>query len=471
MSASIVGDIRTEFEEAEVGDWRLRERLVEASQSLDATPEVSLPRAMRTVAAREGLYRMLGNPRVTVGGVMAGHVVATVRRCRQAKEQVYVASDTTEFSFSGEQRGQHLGRLQGKSRGFLGHFALAIEGGSCPKPLGVLGIEVLVRENAKKAHRNIYQRKKDPERESLRWERMVETTSAALEEVSAIHLMDSEADIYELLTAIKAAGRRFILRSGQDRLVDEGHLEEAIKNGDLLLTRQVNIARRPSSAGKSSRRNPPRKGRLAHLTVSSLRVSLRRPKTCTTEYPPSLEVNVVRVYETAPPEGEKPVEWILLTSEPVDSAGAVAAVVDGYRHRWMIEEYFKAIKTGCNYESRELESIRTLTNLLGMVSVIAWRLLLLRALERQNSDLPATDVVDPILLDALAARLKVNGEPKSLPPNPTVADFMAGIARLGAHITSNGPPGWQVLWRGYQDLLIWGGGFIRAKSITYSDQS
>jgi hypothetical protein len=48
---------------------------------------------------------------------------------------------------------------------------------------------------------------------------------------------------------------------------------------------------------------------------------------------------------------------------------------------------------------------------------------------------------------------------------------MKGIARLGGHITSNGAPGWQVLWRGYQDLLTWGGGYIRGKSITYKDQS
>jgi hypothetical protein len=237
------------------------------------------------------------------------------------------------------------------------------------------------------------------------------------------------------------------------------------------MSREVYLSRRKVARTQTSRRNPPRKGRAAQLEVSAIQISLRRPKTCTSEYPPSLSVNVVRVREKTPPEDERPVEWVLFTSEPIDSAEDVAAVVDGYRRRWLIEEYFKAIKTGCGYEKRELESIRTLTNLLAIISIIAWRLLLLRALQRDQSHRPATDVVEPILLEALAANLVKNREPKRLPDNPTVADLMTGIARLGGHITSNGPPGWQVLWRGYQDLLLFADGYILAKSIAYRDQS
>jgi hypothetical protein len=468
---AILGDLREEMDGAEIADWRLRERLVSLSEALDEAPGASLPKATRTTAAREAAYRFLGNRKVSLSGILAGHVAATVRRCREA-ENVYVVSDTTEFSFAGEERGKALGRLEKKSRGFLGHFALAVTGeANAPVPLGILGLEVLVRDDEKKEPQNVYQRKKDTTRESLRWGRMVETTSEALDDISAIHVMDSEADIYELLTDMMRGGRRFIIRSGQDRLVEEGRLGETVQNGAVLLSREVRLSRRPPVNKQTSRRNPPRQGRQAELTISSTRVSLRRPKTCGSEYPSSLDVNVVRVFEAAPPEGDKPVEWILFTSEPVTSAFDVATVVDGYRRRWIIEEYFKAIKTGCKYEARELESLRTLTNLLAIVAVIAWRLLLLRSLHRSRPDEPATAVADPLLLDALAARLKDIREPKPLPSAPTVSDLMNGIARLGGHITSNGPPGWQVLWRGYQDLLNWGGGFIRGRSIPYSDQS
>ena len=464
--ATIVGDLRDEFVGAEVGDWRLRERLMRVSEALDEAPAESVPKATGSTAAREGAYRFLGNRRVSLAGILAGHVSATARRC-QATSLVYVITDTTEFSFAGEERGKRLGRLQKKTRGFLGHFALAADAEGTP--LGVLGVEILVRSDEKKPAQNTYQRKKDPDRESLRWGRMVETTSAALGGVAAIHLMDSEADIYELLTELESKQRRFIVRSGQDRLVADGHLEDAIACGHVLMNREVYLSRR--KAGQTSRRNPARKGRSAQLEVTASRVSLQRPNTCTSEYPASVPVNVVSVREVSPPDGETPVEWILFTSEPIGSEADVATIVDGYRRRWLIEEYFKAIKTGCSYEKRELESLRTLTNLLAIISVIAWRLLLLRALERDHSDRPATDVVEPILLEAIAAKLLRNREPKPFPSNPTVSDLMAAIARLGAHITSNGPPGWQVLWRGYQDLLSFADGYITAKSITYSDQS
>jgi len=467
---TIVGDLKEEFEGAEVGDWRLRDRLMRVSEALDEAPAKSIPGATKSVAEREAAYRLLGNQRVSMAGILAGHVGSTVHRCRQAG-RVYVVSDTTEFSFAGEDRGKRLGRVNTNTRGFLGHFALAVDAEDPATPLGVLGIEIIVRSDQKKPAQNIYQRKKDPERESLRWERMVETTTASLGSVQAIHLMDSEADIYELLTALQNKSRRFIIRSGQDRLVTDGHLDDAIARGQVLMSREVYLSRRKVTATQTSRRNPPRKGRAAQLEVSATQVSLRKPKTCTSEYPSSLSVNVVHVRENTPPEGERPIEWILFTSEPISSAEEVAAVVDGYRRRWLIEEYFKAIKTGCDYEKRELESVRTLTNLLAIISIIAWRLLLLRALQRDQSDRPATDVVEPILLEALAANLVKNREPKRLPDNPTVSDLMTAIARLGGHITSNGPPGWQVLWRGYQDLLLFADGYILAKSITYCDQS
>ena len=469
---SVLGAIEDEFGGAEIADWRLRERLVTLGRAMDESPAATVPRATKTTAEREAAYRFLGNPRVTLPGVLAPHVRATVKRCQEAKT-VYVVSDTSEFSFTGE-RGESLGRLQGKRRGFLGHFALAVSADGERKPLGVLGIETIVRSEQRKGHRNNHQSKKDPTRESLRWGRMVKNVSDHLGEVSAVHVMDSEADIYELLSDLTEQGRRFIIRSGQDRVLDEGHLAAVLETAPTLVEREVRLSRRraqPNRPPTARTRNQPRQGRIARLLVSSKQVLLTRPKTTSSAYPATLAVNVVRVCEASPPDDQEPVEWLLLTSEPVTSEQHVAAVVDGYRTRWIIEEYFKALKSGCAYETRQLESIRTLTNLLAVLAVIAWRLLLLRALHRSAPMSPASEVIDPQLLEALAARLRDIREPRALPPNPSVKDAFAGIARLGGYIESNGPPGWQVLWRGYQDLLTWGGGYIQAKSITYRDQS
>jgi len=103
---------------------------------------------------------------------------------------------------------------------------------------------------------------------------------------------------------------------------------------------------------------------------------------------------------------------------------------------------------------------------LGLLAPIAWRLLLLRTLEREAPATPAIDLLDPLILEALAAKLREIREPKALPPHPTVANVMQGIARLGGHHQSNGPPGWQLLWYGFQCLLSYADGFIAARSST-----
>ena len=469
-SATVLGPVEEEFRDSEIPDWRLKERLIALGRALDSAPSALIPRATGNEAGREAAYRFLGNFRVTLPAILEPHVRATVRRCRAAGA-VYVVSDSTEFCFEGDSA-DDLGKLRGDRRGFIGHVALAVSADGRRMPLGVLGIEQLVRSESSKAHKNNHQSKKDPTRESLRWARMVEETSERLDDVPAIHVMDSEADIFELIAEMASKNRRFIIRAGQDRALESSeHLSEAVERAEVMLEREVQLSRRQPKAERVNqrKRNQPRQGRLARLVVSSREVHLRRPKTCSSAYPAFVAVNVVRVLEPSPPEGQLPVEWILLTSESVETAEDVAKTVDGYRTRWLIEEYFKALKTGCGYEARQHESLRALTNLLGVLAVIAYRLLLLRALQRTAPDTRGSEVFAPVLLEALAQLLRRNREPKPLPTNPTVADVFRGIARLGGHITSNGPPGWQVLWRGYQDLLTWGGGYIQAKSITSTD--
>jgi hypothetical protein len=443
----LVPDVRAEFEGVVLGDPRLATRVQRMAAALVEMPGASLPRAMGRTAAREGAYRFLSNRRVTLDRVIAAHVAATVERARLAKK-VLVVSDTTEFAFSTEREG--LGLLSSKRRdGFIAHFKLAVSGDGRRTPLGVLGVETIVR-TARKGRRDNVARKKDPERESLRWRRGVDSASEHLDDIEAIHVMDREADIYELLCALVENGRRFIIRSGQERLLDEGLLSTAVESTPLRFSREVKLsARRPARQPESRRRNPARRGRLAQLAVSTTRVTLHKPKAAfDPELPVSITVNVVRVWELDPVPGEPPVEWRLFTSEPVDTQEQVEQIVDGYRARWVIEEYFKALKTGCNFEQSQLESFGSLENLLGVYIPVAWQLLVLRSTARDEPHRPASDALSPQQLTVL--RLIVRGKP--LPPEPTIGDVATAIADLGAHIKSNGPPGWQVLGRGFEEL-------------------
>lgn len=472
MTNGELASIGEEYEDAGLGDPRLDARLLMLATALGEAPNASLARATKTVAAREAAYRFVENRRVTMDALLEPHRRNTIRRCAEARS-VYVISDTTEFVFKGGERGKALGRIQGKQRGFLGHVALAVSASSDRKPLGVLGIDPIIREDRKKDHANTHQAKRDDKRESLKWVAMVDRTEADLSGVTAIHVMDREGDIFELLSALTTARRHFVIRSAQDRrVVGEQTLSSSVAAAPVLLEREVKLsARTKRPRATKGRGHPQRAERAAKLSVSARQVTIARPKTTESRYPAELTVNIVHVFEPAAPNGEPAVEWLLLTSEPVDDAAQVAAVVDAYRARWLIEEYFKALKTGCGFEDRQLRSVHTLTNALGLLAPIAWRLLVLRWLDRNGPEAPADAVFEPDLLEALAARLRHIREPNALPSKPTVSQVMRAIARLGGHHKSNGPPGWQVLWAGLQDLLTWGAAFSAAKSTLSSDHS
>jgi hypothetical protein len=149
--------------------------------------------------------------------------------------------------------------------------------------------------------------------------------------------------------------------------------------------------------------------------------------------------------------------WRLVTNLPIDTPEQVAFAIDAYCARWAIEEFFKAIKTGCQYERRQLESCRALLNALAVFSVIAWRLLLLRYTARTAPDAPASSVLTSQQIRVLSRLSTMKGPnvPKvDLPANPSAEDALRAVAQLGGHLRSNGPPGWQVLGRGYDSLLL-----------------
>ena len=86
---------------------------------------------------------------------------------------------------------------------------------------------------------------------------------------------------------------------------------------------------------------------------------------------------------------------MLLTSETITTADDALRVVDWYRARWVIEEFFKALKTGCAIEKRQLETFAALSNAVAFFGPMAWQLLLLR---HQAQNAPDTDATRSVKL-------------------------------------------------------------------------
>lgn len=459
--------MRCEHEDdgSEFGDVRLTARAKRMVDALSGRPGDSFPDVFRDDADLEAAYRFVNNSRVTLPRLMEPHVRATVGRA--AKEMtVVVAHDTTSFRYEGDGR-RGLGRLLQKGRGFYAHVALAVSRNEDRDPLGVVGLRTIVRKEErtdKAKDKNAKVRRDD--RESLRWAELVEEVGARCKGgVEAIHVMDREADSFELFERLLAGGHRFVIRLTHDRRLDgTGKLVETLKGASVVATRQVQLSGRVGHSAPSTRKiHPPREERGAALSVSATRVAFKNPRAGGA----SVELNVVRVVELEPPTGEEPIEWRLATTEPIDTAEQVLAIVDAYRARWRIEEFFKALKTGCAIEKRQLESLHALLNALGLFVPIAWTLLRLRVLARH--DRPACEVLTTTQIHVLRASTK-----NPLPPHFSVRNALLAIAKLGGHLKHNGDPGWLVLGRGYEELLALERGWLlanAAKSGRTYDQS
>jgi hypothetical protein len=206
-----------ELEGAELGDRRRNERLEKVVDRLAHRPSASLPHALVTEAELEGAYRFLNSDAVGLQDVLRPHSDATVARCSHLS-RVLLLHDTTAFTFGGQSRRKGLGKLSDGGQGFFGHFCLAAT--SEGVPLGVLGLKTYARE--KKVKRTRSKSTKRPERESLRWAALALEVGPLLPDaMTAIHVMDSEADDYELFAALAGAGQDFVIRTAQNRNVEE----------------------------------------------------------------------------------------------------------------------------------------------------------------------------------------------------------------------------------------------------------
>src|SRR4030095_16808831 len=82
-------------------------------------------------------------------------------------------------------------------------------------------------------------------------------------------------------------------------------------------------------------------------------------------------------------------EWLLLTTRPVEGLDQALEIVAWYTRRWSVEEFHKAWKTGCRAEERRLAQADRLVPLLGALAIVAVRLLTLRDAARRDSTAPA----------------------------------------------------------------------------------
>lgn len=437
-----------EFEGARLGDVRLERRLGQIAEALAKRTDQSLPKAMGDSAALEATYRFLGNERISAEEILRPHRACTRERCNQVG-RVLAVFDTSELRFAGNR--EQLGRLQHGGRGMLAHVGLAVSADGRRDPLGVLHVETVLRPMEK---RNRKSASGQADNERMRWHRAVQ---AVYKDVpGAICVMDREADVFDLAFEMSQRKQLFIVRAAQNRATAEGPMWDLLDDTEHVSTRVVKLAARAERARKAeSARHAARSKHSAKLELRVRTVVVKQPRAIlSSKNRParSLTLNLVHVIERDPPHGEKPVEWKLLTNLDVTSPEEVGFVVDSYCTRWVIEEFFKALKSGCAIEKRQLESVAAITNILAVSLPVAWLLLRIRNLSRDEPECLAKEMLSPLMLKCLRT-LSIKRRRYMLPDDPTCHELVWAIAGLGGHIQNNGEPGFIVLGRGLDELL------------------
>lgn len=474
VPSDAVERVESEFAGAQLGDPRRTRRVQNVVAKLMHAPSVPLPNAMGTSAELEGCYRIVNNGRVTFEALLGAHADKTRERA-EAAQKVLVIHDTTPCSFP-HGDGEEIGYLTTGKPGFPLHLALVLDAAGWRRPLGVVHGEALFRPTPSKGKsKGKRKRRAKQDSEFERWWRGIQASSEALSSCDeVVHVADCEGDSYELLAKLADAGERFVIRvrvsdrRGRDSSAEEDSwstVREVARKCEGVLERDVALTRRkPHKLANQKKAHPPRKSRLAHLQFAATKVVIPRPHRVETRFPKTLELNLVHVRETKPEPAQPEVEWLLYTSEPIDTPEEVAEVVDMYRARWTIEEFNAALKTGCAYESRQFESRHALLNMLALSLPVACELLWLRSRARSAPQAPASDVLTEIQMEVLRAL----GHYK-LPANPTTRDALLAVAALGGHVKANGDPGWKVLYRGMTKLLDYQRGWVAAKEARGAD--
>ena len=458
--------VQDEMKTADLHDRRLNTRLGEVLSQLADRPTASIPAACGGHAEMTAAYRLFDNEKATFEHILQPHSDATRHRIAQHPVALLV-QDTTEVDVTRPvQQVVGAGPLDGETRrGALMH---ALHGFTPDgTPLGTMDARSWVREEGVIcASLSRAERAALPieEKESHRW---VETLRRAGEEAAhcpstqVVCIADSEADIYELLAEGTAEPRRvdWIVRACQNRALQ---WEKAAESGGkyvrehllvqpVLFTHTIQVRGRKSKVACETRgRRQPRQSRETEVEVRAACVTLRPPWRADRKLP-EVSVNVVLVREVNPPKDDAPVEWLLLTSLPVDEIEQVRRVIQYYCARWMIEVFFRVLKSGCRVEERRFEHIDRLLSCLAVYLIVAWRTLYVCRLGRGCPELNCEAVFEPAEWKSVWKVVQRTDPPRTPPP---LGVMIRLVAQLGGYVNPKrrDPPGPQTVWIGLQRM-------------------
>lgn len=436
-----------------LGDKRLNERAKYLLDTFFNKPETSIPAACKGWDETKAAYRFFDNPKVTSDKIFESHVAATLQRIKQ-HPVVLMIQDTTVLNYSGQKERENAGPTtrNGTSGMFL-HPTLAVT----PERLclGVVDSKHWARkELANKTHNErtaINHKKPIKQKETYRWiqgYQHINEISMQLPETKLVYVADRESDIYDLYqeaqNAFDGHSAHWLIRASKDRrLLDENG---KLQRNKLIATVKQTGAHYETEFTLPARSKEPARNIKQAIYASQVTLTPPDRKQRTGDYV-AVKTNVVIASETTPAEGQEPIEWIILTSLPIDSPENISSILAWYLCRWQIEVYFKILKSGCQIEKLQISNSERFSPCLALYMIVAWRILYMTQLGRMCPNISCECVFEKVEWET-AYVVAHRRKPPATPPS--LNEIIKLVASLGGFLNrkGDGEPGSKTLWIG-----------------------
>jgi hypothetical protein len=435
----------------------------------------SQPDAFRSKAALDGAYRFMNNPKVSPESLLSPHIERSIERTAK-HPKIILVQDTTEIELTKPvQQVDGAGPLDDEEhRGFFLHPLMAYT--TQGVPLGLVNNIHWTREkinttSSPEEKRALCKQRPFEEKESFRWLQNTyagQQIAEAHPETTYVSVSDSEGDIYEVFASSTAAPENFHLltRACQNRalVADKSGLSLAVEGNAktinaLIATKppqfsyDISVRARASKVkGETRKRKMARKERCAQVEVRSCQARLRPPHRAGGKKLPEVLCNIVEVREANPPKSCVPIIWLLVTTLPIDTEEQLREIIQMYKSRWLIELYFRVLKSGMRIEKLKYQKLSRYMNATALLMIVAWRVQMLTQAARYDGQADCKIYLD----DNQWKPLHLVTYPGQTLPKvpPCISDCLTMIAVMGGYINkkAQGPPGTQTIWRGLRRL-------------------
>ncbi len=416
---------------SDLGDKRLNERAQLIFARLRNKYGQPLSKVFKKSSELKRAYEFFANLKTSFEKLVKLSHYQTANRVKNLP-LILSVGDTTFLDYKKIKiKREEYGPIGNGGNGLILHSNLAIEPNS-GEPLGLLWSKIWKRAR-KIAGKQIPKKAKDfEEKESYKWVESLKKVPQGLAEETGnslpkiIHIFDREGDVSEVFEEVqKHDNCGVLIRAAHNRSLsdEEDYLWDYVSKQAVQFEQEIELPK-----------NHKRKKRTATLAIRFCPVKLRsRQRLKSTE---SFDVYAVYAEEINPPSGEELISWMLLTTENVATNSEALTILRWYSYRWLIEEYHKILKSGCQVESYRLAG-DSMEVLLGFLTPIAADLLRMTYLNRTQPDCTAETILTPLqikVLTALSSNTKPQTKSKRIEPVPgTIAWAIHGIARLGGY--------------------------------------